>query len=279
MDARLKGGDADPRDRLLAKQCIEVKLKDLRRQDEEKKKVACTLKYLSNAAFWKGFPRYPQGFKHLDRIKGTVNGREVTLRQAVDDPELYLDKTFVFCGPPGLGKTPLALAVAAYWALGTPGVPFEDLYVIYTGTMANLNKVSAHGYTRELQPIVIDDSELNDPNQNRTGGGGDHQKLRANYIKHFLNVKDGGEVGARLKQVCLEGRVPRIVCINGEVADWVPDSVSEGDTQRAGAIDKRLAVFEVTDELVTGETKQGYTNKLKTIGEQMTEQRANRPEW
>ena len=145
--------------------------------------------------------------------------------------------------------------------------------------MANLNKVSAHGYMRELLPIVIDDSELNDPNQNRTGGGGDHQKLRANYIKHLLNVKDGGEVGARFNQVCLEARMPRIVCINGKVTEWLPDSVREGDAQHAGAIDKRLVVFEVTDELVTGETKQGYTNKLKTIGEQMAEQRANRPEW
>ena len=72
--------------------------------------------------------------------------------------------------------------------------------------------------------------------------------------------------------------MPRIVCINGKVADWLPDSVREGDAQHAGAIDKRLAVFEVTDELATGETKECYKNKLKTIGEQMAEQRANRPE-
>jgi len=254
-----------------------VKLKDLRRQDEEKKKIACTLKYLSNKAFWAAYPRFPGGFTGLDSIKAKVGGGEVTLLSAVDNPKLFLEKTFVFCGPPGVGKTPLAVAIGAHWALGMP-YPFEELYVIYTGTMANLNKVSAHGYMRELQPIVIDDSELKDSHQNRAGSGGDHQKLRANYIKHFLNVKDGGEVGARFNQVNLEVRQPRIVCINSDVQDWLPSDI-DANSQDGAAILKRLLVFQIPGNVVEPAAKDDYSEKLAAIGEQMAALRANRPEW
>lgn len=276
LDANLKGEGASEFEKVLRRPTVESKVKDLRKQAEDRQKVASTLKYLNNASFWDKHPRFPKDFKGLHAIKAVIDGKTISLLEAADDPEVFLRYTIIFSGPPKRGKTPCARALAAYWALGMDK-PFNELFIIYTGTMANLNRVSALGYMQQLQPLVIDDSELDDGNQNRTGAG-DNQKLRANYVKHLLNVSDGGEVGARFNQVNIEARQPRIVCINGSVKDWLPKGICNGDDHEA-AIYKRIVVFEFKDSVVPEQVQEDHAQMLRGLGDSMKARRAARDAW
>ena len=180
----------------------------------------------------------------------------------------------MICGPAGFGKSPFARALAAYWTMGYLGedkegtvVPLDRLHFDYCGTVANLNRVTAHGFMQRYVPIVVDDSDLQDSNQQRTGGGGDFHGLRAGYIKHMLNVQDGGECGARFNQTQFSDLQPRIFVVNDRTADaWLPAGETDEHKQ---AIYKRLAVCELTLPLIEVTAREDRAAKLKELGEAM----------
>ena len=72
--------------------------------------------------------------------------------------------------------------------------------------MPNLSMVSKHGWMTQGQPTLLDDNEVEDQSTARS------EQPRANFLKQFLSVKDGGEVGARNNQINIQEKQPRNIC-------------------------------------------------------------------
>lgn len=247
LDAKLK--KAHQRSELenaLMMKGVLAGVKKLRNNAAERMKMAGAIKYLDDEELWASHARFPKDCQNLDQKVCLPDGSEITLEDFILK-RYHLEFALLLLGDRGLGKSPFVRAVARYWTIGYLGehpdgttVPLSELYFAYCGTVAALNKVTAHGLMKTKVPVVVDDSDVQDPGMNRTGGSGDFQGLRANYLKHMLNVQDGGEMGARFNQTAFRQKQPRTFVSNDDsVEDWLPKGFT--DNHKA-AIMKRLAI-------------------------------------
>ena len=224
---------------------ILTSVKKLRSNEADKKKLAGALKYLNDGA-WLTHAKFPGDCQNMDQEVLLPDGNKISLYDFITGPQ-HLEYSLLLLGAKQLGKSPFVRAVGRYWTIGRLGehedgsaVPLDDLFFAYCATASALNKVSALGLMTTKRPVIIDDSDVQDNHQNRTGGGGDWQGLRQNYLKHMLNVQDGGEVGARFNQVTFAEKQPRVFVSNDNTIDeWLPRGFTANHKE---AILKRIAI-------------------------------------
>jgi hypothetical protein len=217
----------------------------LRKNAAERNKFAGVMKYLDDS-MWESHAEFPEDFQNLDQKVTFHDGSEMTLEEFVKGPA-HLQYALLLLGDRKLGKSPFCKATARFWTLGHLGehpdgtpVPLSDLCFAYCATVAALNRVTAAGIMKSLMPVIMDDSDLQDGDQNRTGSSGDFQGLRANYVKHMLNVQDGGEMGARFNQTMFKERQPRIFVSNDlNVDGWLPKGYKR---EHKDAVLKKMAI-------------------------------------
>ena len=65
-----------------------------------------------------------------------------------------------------------------------------------------------------LVTIIFEELSADDVSQNG-------RKLSANYLKHFLDVQNGGQVRIRNVMLHLNPRQPRIICVNDTPKEWL----------------------------------------------------------
>ena len=198
---------------------------------------------------------YPRDFPQLLEKKGeTYNPRtERTEHHTVaeyTDTKLHMEKVLVLWGKGGRGKTPSADAVAKHFAIS-----YDTNRYMSTGNVDALKEVQdAFG---EHVPVVLEDMSANDTSQHG-------RKLSANYLKHLLNVQDGGQCRIRNKNINFYRRQPRILCINDSPTDWL--RAVHGMTDADGVpLAKRLFFVNADEMLVSAEAVARHEEDLEEI--------------
>ena len=280
LDARLKSPhERSEIEAALLKKGVLTDINRLRANALEKQKLGATLKFLDDA-IWESHAKFPRDCQNLDILVTLPEGKTVTLEQFITY-EWHLQYALLLLGPKQLGKSPFVRAVAYYWTLGYLGehddgtrVPLSELAFAYCATAAALNRISACGVMKSKMPVIVDDSDLHDPDMNRTGSTGDFQGLRANYVKHLLNVQDGGECGARFNQTTFKEEQPRIFGSNEKSADdWLPKRMKPEDKE---AVMKRLAVCIVPEDkpLIQEQARAVFNQRITDQAARMRERAA-----
>ena len=93
----------------------------------------------------------------------------------------------------------------------------------------------------EHVPVVLEDMSADDTSQHG-------RKLSANYLKHLLNVQDGGQCRIRNKNIHFHRRQPRILCINDSPQDWL--KAVQGMTDEHEAPLAKHLLFVMADALL-----------------------------
>jgi hypothetical protein len=116
---------------------------------------------------------------------------------------MHLRLTAVFCGPPGVGKPPLAAAIALRLArMYQQGG--DETYVV-TSTPDSLRMLADEDLLQPGIPIIFEELEGRDRKS--------HAKpLTANMMKHLCGIVDGGCISARYRDFTLTQRQPRMIC-------------------------------------------------------------------
>ena len=90
------------------------------------------------------------------------------------------------------------------------------------------------------------------------------RKLSVNYLKHLLNVQDGGQYRIRNKNIHFYRRQPRILCINDSPKDWL--KVVQGITDdHEVPLAKRLLFVKADELLVSAEAIARHEEDLEEI--------------
>jgi hypothetical protein len=166
---------------------------------------------------------------------------------------MHLQLTAVISGPPGVGKTPLAEAIAARFAqMYQQG---EGECYIVTSTPDSLRLLADEDLLAEGVPIILEELEAKDKSHARP--------LTANAMKHLRGVKDGGVMSARYRDFALNRRQPRMICCNGTMAQWL-DGITTDERDR-DALRKRIVFFHVPTNLVTHKTETDYAAELTSF--------------
>ena len=198
---------------------------------------------------------YPRDFPQLLEKKGeTYNPRtERTEYHTVaeyTDTKLHMEKVLVLWGKGGRGKTPTADAVAKHFAIS-----YDTNRYMSTGNVDALKEVQDE--FGEHVPVVLEDMSANDTSQHG-------RKLSANYLKHLLNVQDGGQCRIRNKNINFFRRQPRILCINDSPQDWM--RAVHGLTDADGVpLAKRLFFVNADEMLVSAEAIASHEEDLEEI--------------
>ena len=107
-----------------------------------------------------------------------------------------MTRAFFISGTSGVGKTTLSNTISRFWAAnyylqdqqekqGRPVELGEDaVHIVYTAAMQSLNITTSKGFMKQYVPIIVDDTDLMDAAQQKTGdsGSGNWAGLRPKYI-------------------------------------------------------------------------------------------------
>ncbi len=183
---------------------------------------------------------YPRDVERLARKRGTTYNplserKEERLVSDYADTRLHLEKVLVLWGAGGRGKTQSARALAKYIAAGHG----TDKY-ISTGNVDAL-KALQHEFAQYV-PVILEDMSADDTSQHG-------RKLSANYLKHLLDVPDGGQCRIRNTNVSFCPRQPKILCINDTPQAWLAAVRGIKDSDQV-PLERRLLFVEADEYLL-----------------------------
>ena len=231
-------GKGEPEDKALLECSSEVRgLRRLEKERESKRKRqegivfrlgerGCTKLVYPNDV-QKLAAKLGQIFNPLTKLHETVRLAEYV------ETRLHLEKTLVLWGAGGNQKTPSAEAIAKEFAIA-----YDKWYIKGNGPEA-LKHVQEE--FESLVTIIFEELSAGDVSQNG-------KKLSANYLKHLLDVQNGGQVRIRNVMLHFKPRQPRIICVNDTPKEWLQAIEGLKDTDKQ-PLEKRL-LFVHMDELV-----------------------------
>jgi hypothetical protein len=183
---------------------------------------------------------YPDSFQHLGEIVGqryderTQRIVECSLADYVNT-SLHCKCTALFLGEAGLGKSPLAEALASRFALAYQ--PAREYYIV-TSTPDSLKRLAEESLLVDGVPIVFEELDGSDQSMHRGA------RLSPNFFKQLLGVADIGVVGARYADFAIGRRQPRIVSSNADSSEsWLEKITTDPAHQLA--LQKRIVFFMV----------------------------------
>ena len=147
--------------------------------------------------------------------------------------------TFVFCGDPQMGKTPLAQSVLAWYARAR-GRP----HFIKTSTADSLRTLSVQGFFVEYMGVLLDEWRVGAESQDKCAA-------LCDFIKCLTDVDNPGATRMRYSDVKFAHYMPRVITCNGTRESW-HEMISTFQLADSEAILKRL-VFVEFDECVIPE--------------------------
>ena len=204
---------------------------------------------------------FPESFiaSRLGAIKGTMRDvgagkdRPCSIYAYVNSP-LHLKLTAILWGPPEVGKSPLAEAMAARFAQMYQDGD-EENYIV-TSTPDSLRLLADEDMLVEGVPIIFEELENKDRKSHA-------RPLTANAMKHLCGVKDGGVMSARYRDFALSRKQPRIICVNSCPQDWL-DAITD-DARDQEALRKRVIFFEVAEPVITSSSNDSLEIELSSF--------------
>ena len=196
----------------------------------------------------------------------TLRARQYHVKEKVWKTEDFLrvfkccmeEATFVLCGPPQGGKTPLARTMAATYA-EAKGID----YFIQSSTMDSLRQVFVQGFFRPGVAVILDEF--------RPGTMSQSPKTDCcDMLKCLCDVANPGSVHCRYSDIKFAEEMPRIITTNATRDEWLQicDSATEADRD---AVLKRLIFVEVDGDVVPQAFAQVFRNKKRRdIGDLMS---------
>ena len=178
----------------------------------------------------------------------TKENETVTLSEYVDT-KLHLEKTLVLWGAGGNQKTPCAEAIAKEFA-----IRYDTKYIKGNGPEA-LKKVQEE--FERLVPVIFEEFSADDVAQNG-------KKLSANYFKHLLDVRNGGQVRVRNVMLHFKPLQPRIICINDTPKEWLQAIEGVKDTDKL-PLEKRVLFVHVDELVISPKAVAAYEADLDEI--------------
>ena len=166
-------------------------------------------------------------------ISATTMRAALYEKQSVTRPPLYVDRTIIFVGPSGLGKTEYAIGLAREFC-NRRG---SDRYV-HSGSIDPLGIMTKSGSLKLAGAVILDDFALISRLDTR---------LNEEEVKQLLYTKQRAHVGARYHQAVLREHVARIWTINSGAPgpDGVPDFGEWFRRERVPCLDR--LVYEDND--------------------------------
>ena len=147
------------------------------------------------------------------------------------DSRLHFEKVLVLWGEAGLAKSPAAKCVANYLA-----VSYDTSYLVASSPEALRPAVEEF---RSFVPVVFEELTVNDVSQHG-------RKLGTSFLKHLLNVRDGGQCRIRFQNLNFHPLMPRILCINDTPEVWLK-AVEGIDENHEVPLKKRLLFVQVDE--------------------------------
>jgi hypothetical protein len=152
------------------------------------------------------------------------------------DTRLHFEKVLVLWGEAGLAKSPAAKCIANCLA-----VSYDTSYLVASSPEALRPAVEEF---RRFVPVVFEELTVNDVSQHG-------RKLGTSFLKHLLNVRDGGQCRIRFQNLNFHPLMPRILCINDTPDVWLK-AVEGIDESHEVPLKKRL-LFVKVDEFALDE--------------------------
>ena len=165
------------------------------------------------------------------------------------ETKLHLEKTLVSWGAGGNQKTPSAEAIAKEFA-----IRYNTKYIKGNGPEA-LKGVQDE--FERLVPVIFEELSADDVAQNG-------KKLSANYFKHLLDVRNGGQVRVRNVMLLFKPLQPRIICINDTPEEWLQAIDGVKDTDKL-PLEKRILFVHVDELVISPKAVAAYEADLDEI--------------
>lgn len=147
------------------------------------------------------------------------------------ETRLHFEKVLVLWGEAGLAKSPAAKCIANYLA-----VSYNANYLVASSPEALRPAVEEF---RSCVPVVFEELTVNDVSQHG-------RKLGTSFLKHLLNVRDGGQCRIRFQNLNFHPLMPRILCINDTPDVWLK-AVEGIDESHEVPLKKRLLFVKVDE--------------------------------
>ena len=198
---------------------------------------------------------YPQDVPKLAAKKGSAYDprSQKTISPSCDDyvfTKMHLEKVLVLWGPGGNGKTPSAEAIANCLAIGYGC----DKYI--KASSPESLKYARDEFGKGVV-VILEELLAGDVSQNG-------RKLSSNYMKHLLDVTNGGQVRIRNTMLCFHPLQPRILCVNDQPDDWLKAIENFKDTDGL-PLRKRLLFLHVDELVVKGEAIEAHDADLDAM--------------
>ena len=113
------------------------------------------------------------------------------------ETRLHFEKVLVLWGEAGLAKSPAAKCIANCLA-----VSYDTKYLVASSPEALRPALEEF---RRCVPVVFEELTVNDVSQHG-------RKLGTSFLKHLLNVRDGGQCRIRFQNLNFHPLMPRILC-------------------------------------------------------------------
>lgn len=178
-------------------------------------------------------------FVHLDRLKATrIREGACTRMSFMEFVTGYLEQTtMAICGVPGLGKTPLARAVAASYARARNRPHF-----VQSSTVDSLRMLSVQGFFERHTAVVLDEWRIGQDSQ-------DPNSHKVDFLKCLTDVQNPGTVRLRYSDVRFAADMPRIITTQQSPSDWLV-SLEQCPLEDREAVLKRMVFVHVTEPLI-----------------------------
>jgi hypothetical protein len=171
-------------------------------------------------AFWvplsdKTLLNFPESFANLEHIvvyqRNIIKNTWTPCRNLKGVVQLMLEeKTLIFCGPPEMGKTPLARAIAKLYVEAKD----DQRGFIQTSTADSLRQCFAQGLMMEGSCLVMDEWKPGKESQDAKGG-------LCDFIKCLTDVGNPGSLALRYSDIKFPGSYPRLLTSQFRKGQWM----------------------------------------------------------